>query len=681
MSDVARGNAGTVPIAVRRPLAVSAAAAAIVRRRMRSLKGTLSRQMMLGFGGLLALSLALVLVASRFGITVAADQILGRQFAAQGHVFDRIRTLRFDQMQSGAELLAADEGFRSAVARGDAPTIVARLATFKARMKIDQALIIMPDNAALGFDGTIAPRDVGALKRAIDAGARRGVLRIGPASYRAVATPIPASAMRGWIVFLTQLDDREMVKLAELSAMPLRARVLPLADVPRDIPIVATGSLNSVERTIDGKRFLVQASRVKTFGDGAPHALILEYSLSQALDAYAPMFWVLIASCSLALAMALAGCVVFAKRLAFPIETLANAAERVSQGDYTQVTVRSDDELGRLARSFNRMVGDIADRERALVTTEVEARAKLEHRVREVETENARLNGIASRRRTDAMGEAAAALDAGLAPLLGAFDTEATQLFAAARAMRDSLEEARQRAVVAGRSAQRSERMTQDMAGSASDLARSGERIAADASATLARVRSATANSGEASASFADLRVAIDDIGSITHEIRAVSTRTNTLALNAAIEAARAGHSGLGFAVVASEVKALAGQTAALTATIGQRLEQVTQATLDADQTIAQVGDALHAAGGVTATIAAAATDQSRATGTISEGIAGIARDSRSAVAAIAGIDDAALRSAAMADQVQSSAESVTARVDVLRDTIHRFLDSLRHAS
>ena len=622
-----------------------------------------------------------MLVGTRFGITLAANQILGQQFAAQSRVFERIRGLRFDQLQRGAELLASDFGFRSAVASGDAPTIESALDSLKRRMTIDEAVVVMPDGRVLGMRDIGRAAEAEILKRAvIDRGATRGVLQLGRFGYRAVATPVMAPDTVGWIVFLTRLTDREMTQLSQLSAMPLVARVRVLHEVPANIPVVATGSFASVERTIHGERMLVQASRVAPFGDGEPHVLILEYSLTHALDAYAPMFFVLFASCALALAAALAGSLFFARKLARPIETLAGAAERVSQGDYASVAVQSSDELGRLAISFNRMVADIAERERTLARTQVEARTRLEARVNEVETDNVRLNAIAQRRRGEALAEAAAALEEGLAPVLAAFDSEADRLAAAARAMRDSLDDARSRALDAGLAAERSERLTRDIANSASDLARSSVGIAADAGATRERVASAATDSVEAATRFAELRDAVEDIGSIAEEIRGVSTRTNTLALNAAIEAARAGEAGLGFAVVANEVKALAGQTAALTMTIGQQLELVAQATLEVDATIDHVGGALAAVGGVTATIATAATDQSHATGTISQGIADIARDSRSAVAAIAQIDGAASRSTAMADQVQESAQDVAARVTVLRGTIDRFLDSLRHA-
>jgi len=64
-------------------------------------------------------------------------------------------------------------------------------------------------------------------------------------------------------------------------------------------------------------------------------------------------------------------------------------------------------------------------------------------------------------------------------------------------------------------------------------------------------------------------------IGTVVQTISAIAEQTNLLALNATIEAARAGEAGRGFAVVAGEVKALAGQTAAATRDVRERIAAI----------------------------------------------------------------------------------------------------------
>ena len=641
---------------------------------------TLSGKMMAFFGAVLATALVLVLVGSRFGIEAVADDLVGRQFAAESRVFESVRELRYDQLRSNADVLAGDFGFREAVASGDGATISSAMDTLKRRLGIANAMLVSTDGTVLGAPAGTPPSDLKIIVDGVRDGASRGVISLGGTIFRAVSAPVKAPDTIAWVIFMKRLDDRELGNLAALSALPLRAQVVRVRDIAPGVPIVVPGSPASVERESGRARVLVQASRVASFGASEPRALLLEYNLSRALDAYDPMIRALLVSCLLALGIAFAGSFFIARRLARPIESLSRALKRVGEGQFAHVEIVTGDEIGRLAVAFNAMVDAVEARGRQLAQSQEEARAKLQAEIRDVQHENARLDAIAAGRRGEAMAEAATALDAQIAPLLQSFDIEASRLCEAAFNMRASLDGARTRATEAGDSASRTERMTKSVATSVGDLASASERIAGEARSTRELVQQTSGHSAAATTSFHDLSGAVSGIGHVTGEIRAISSRTNILALNAAIEAARAGEAGVGFGVVAAEVKDLANQTSRLTDMISARLGEVKQLTQDAHVLTQRVSEALSTAGTVTEAIASAAREQSDATGQISVGIVDIAADSVLAVEALAKIDGAALESWQLADRVTGSAESVAARATTLRATLETFLSTLRKA-
>jgi methyl-accepting chemotaxis protein len=86
----------------------------------------------------------------------------------------------------------------------------------------------------------------------------------------------------------------------------------------------------------------------------------------------------------------------------------------------------------------------------------------------------------------------------------------------------------------------------------------------------------------ETSSKIEGLGRSSDAIGKIINVINEIAGQTNLLALNASIEAARAGEHGRGFAVVAGEVRRLAERTSEATKEIDQTVRAIQQGTAEA---------------------------------------------------------------------------------------------------
>jgi diguanylate cyclase (GGDEF)-like protein len=349
----------------------------LARPRFRRLRTRLTVLYAALFGAaLLCASIALFAIVER-----NATRQVQNELVASGTVFDRLWEQRTAQLGGAVGLLARDFGFRAAVATGDAATAESALVNLRQRLGVPIAFVITTENRVIGLKRPKAVADAAKLWDALDAGETTGVVGIGGAARHVIAAPILSPALSGWVVFGTDLDSREMASLQRLSAIPIEASVyqrnaqgswLDADDRQPSEPgiskIIATQKGASVPvrvTTSDGTAIaLVKPLPVMA---GAPESvLVLRYPLQSALAGYRQLQLAIALTGLLGLLVTMLATWRMARSITRPITALDDAAERLAAGESARVVVESDDELGRLAATFNRMAEGIAERERRI---------------------------------------------------------------------------------------------------------------------------------------------------------------------------------------------------------------------------------------------------------------------------------------------------------------------------
>lgn len=325
--------------------------------------GALSTRIALLYAGLFALVLGLVVSLAAGGLARFAEAGAARDLAANARVFDEILASRAAQMADQAGVLARDFGFREAVATGDKSTIASALTSLETRARSDMAFVLTLEGDVLAADATGVPSPESLWTR-LDTGSQRGIVATDRGLALAAASPIETPDLVGWLVIAQPLDRDELDRLVELAPIALDARVIEAGSQPAWL---RDAKAESVFERDEAEPYLYHVSDLSVLQDGIAPRLVLRHALAESLAAYASLKWWLIALALGGLALVLWLSWKVARSVTEPLQQLDEATRLIGQGRKVSLAVETDDEIGRLAHSFNQMGLALEERERRII--------------------------------------------------------------------------------------------------------------------------------------------------------------------------------------------------------------------------------------------------------------------------------------------------------------------------
>lgn len=336
--------------------------------------------------GVLVLLLLVVVGALYVAVQAATNAAVRSQADEQlevgSLVFQRLLEMRGSQLHDAVQVLAADFGFKDAVASGDAETIRSALANHGARINASVVMMLSLDGRLeVSTDQQISEQTAKRLSAQVVQRQREGVqiflMPIADKIYLLVQATVTAPLPIARVMMGFQVDTAFAAELRELTHLDLTLLatqegaadiwISTLMPAEREQLRVAVGGMSGDAIRVLGSEQYLNQNLVLAVGDGFEVRALLHKSLSQAQLAFAPLDQKILLIALAALTASLAGALLLARTVSQPVQQLAGVAERVRQGDYeAELDLQRSDELGQLATAFKAMQQGIAERERQL---------------------------------------------------------------------------------------------------------------------------------------------------------------------------------------------------------------------------------------------------------------------------------------------------------------------------
>src|SRR6202035_2958077 len=314
------------------------------------------------------LLLAAVVAAALGAVSVTnqgnAEREVQRQLAVGVSVFSRLLESNRRQLTQAAQAVAADYGFREAVATRDTDTLVSVLGNSGQRIGAAMVVLTSLDGdviAASGLHvkaGTPFPLSPVQRRRAADDSATSVMVDNGRI-YQLVTVSVRSPLPVAWIAMGFELDEKAARELADITRLAVTLSVNSgghWTDVVSTIPAGGARPPDVVTRRIEMSKW-----------GNAEVVAVLSRSLADARAPFERLTNVLFLIAAVSLVASALAAFWLARNSTRPLQALTKAVDRMRAGTYdSALSVELGDELGVLAEGLQLMQSAVQSRDQSI---------------------------------------------------------------------------------------------------------------------------------------------------------------------------------------------------------------------------------------------------------------------------------------------------------------------------
>lgn len=327
-------------------------------------------------------------VAIKLSIDKNARLSVSQQLEVGERIFTNLLHHNRDSLQVGAKILAADFGFKAAIASNDTETIASALLNHQSRIHADIAILSSSFHDRLIMSEELSHDDLDQQVKQVILNTQNNAQKndfiiLNNQPFQLVAVPVKAPLTVGWIVmgfkinndlahtlnklsnldvtFVSKSDNGQWYSTASTMSTAKSAQILTLS-----LSHLSMGTAKTEMEVggIDyGTRFVSVFSTT-----GQELIAVLQRSIDEATAPYQILMLNILILSILGTLMFIVGIVYVSKIVTKPITELAETAKKLEEGDYSiHLENHRADELGKLSSAFDSMTTAIADREQSIL--------------------------------------------------------------------------------------------------------------------------------------------------------------------------------------------------------------------------------------------------------------------------------------------------------------------------